>query len=88
MHMAGNPDTPSAAGGSVHYDQGKRTTVYKPGEAEALAFSLLGAAQVARQQLARERAVLGEASESDGLSEAGTEADRRAAELSDLAQQN
>jgi hypothetical protein len=32
----------------VAYQQGQRPTLYEPAEAEALAFSLLGAAQQAR----------------------------------------
>jgi len=39
---------PSAEDGYVAYEQGQRPVLYDPAEAEALAFSLLGAAQEAR----------------------------------------
>lgn len=42
------PGEPAAQDEYVAYEQGQRPVLYGPAEAEALAFSLLGAAQEAR----------------------------------------
>ena len=42
------PGDPEARDEYVAFEQGQRPTLYDPGEAEALALSLLGAAQEAR----------------------------------------
>lgn len=54
MSMTGDP---AAQDGYVSYEQGQRPVLYDPAEAEALALSLLGAAQKARAyQLSQEMA--------------------------------